>query len=120
MAKGSLRRYDVQAKISLYVSCVAGLCAVALLALLLRNYKTESAAITFKANGMFAPLVYMITVVTMLLSGAGAAMGAASAGQQRNTFNKRSWTAFFVGGLSFSATIILFYLFWTCKFPISV
>lgn len=119
MGKGSLRRYDVQAKVSFYVSVAAALCAFALMAMLLRNYRSETQTIAYNGRSMYAPIVYLITVMTILLAGTGAAMGAVSAGQKRNTFSKRSWTAFFVGGLSLSLTIILFYAFLTYRFTIT-
>lgn len=116
MAKGSLRRYDVQAKIALYVSCVAVVCVLGLAMLLMRNYKPEMSVIGYGKKSIYGPLVYGLTALAMLTAGTGAAMGAVSAGQKRNTFSKRSWTAFFMGGFCISLTIVLFYMFFTLGF----
>lgn len=110
MAKGSLRRYDVQAKISLYVSAAAALATLALLAVLMRNFRPEISTIPY-GRGIYAPVVYLLTAGGVLLAATGAIMGAVSAGQKRNTLSKRSWAAFFVGGLSLSALCVLFYMF---------
>lgn len=115
MAKGSLRRYDVQAKISLYVSAAAAIAMVALVALLARNYRAELRVIAYRPQTMYAPLVYLATAAALLMAVVGAALGAVSAGQARNTFNKRSWAAFFIGGITFSLTLILFYFFFRAK-----
>ncbi|HRX83703.1 MAG TPA: hypothetical protein P5572_01645 [Phycisphaerae bacterium] len=119
MAKGSLRRFDVQAKISLYVSGAAALCMVALLVLLMRNYRSSMQLIIYKPGGMYSPVIYATTILALLMAGAGAVMGASSAGQKRNTHNKRSWVAFFLGGATISATLILFYAFRTFQMGIA-
>jgi len=107
----SLRRYDVQAKLSLYVSCAAALCVLGLLAILVRNYNSQFQTISYGAKSIYRPLVFASGAMAMLLACAGGVMGAVSAGQKRNTFSKRSWIAFFLGGLTFSLTVVLLYAF---------
>ena len=118
MARGSLRRFDVQAKIALYVSGVAVLGLLALIFMLLRNFQSEMKVVVYGSGSLFAPIVFLVTTVTLLLAGTGAAMGANSAGQRRNNLSKQSWTAFFVGCATVSATIIIFAMFWFNRIPL--
>ena len=112
MARASLRRFDVQAKVSLYISCIAVLCMVALAFLLLRNFEREMRVVVYGGGSLFAPVVLGVTALTLLLGAVGAAMGANSAGQRRNNLSKRSWAGFLLGCATVSATIILFAMFW--------
>ena len=115
MARASLRRFDVQAKVSLYISCIAVLCMVALVVLLLRNFEGEMRVVVYGAGTLFAPVILGITALTLLLGAVGAAMGANSAGQRRNHLSKRSWAGFLLGCATMSATIIVFAMFWFNK-----
>lgn len=108
----SLRRYDVQAKVGLIVSCAAVLCVAGLVGLILRNFQRDLGIIVYSPKSMFGPAVFLMTAATFLLGGIGAALGANSAGQRRNEYSKRSWAAFFIGAASISLTIILFVAFW--------
>ncbi len=115
MAKGSLRRYDVQAKYAMYASVAAMIGVAGLLVLILRNYKGAEVAVVYSRKSMFAPAVFVVTAATLLLAATGAMMGFNSAGQKRNDNNKRSWIAFFAGTATASLTIILFGVFWFYK-----
>ena len=114
MARGSLRRYDVQAKVSLWVSCAAvlGMLVLVYLLFLKGNYSRELRAIVFGAKSMYGPAVFLVTAGTLVLAAVGAALGANSAGQRRNTTPQRSWAAFFISAATMSLTIILFAVFW--------
>lgn len=118
MAKGSLRRFDVQAKYALVISMSATLGVLALLVLIFRNFRIAEVAVVYGGKSMFAPAVFVVTALTLLVAATGAMLGFNSAGQKRNPFNKRSWTAFFVGTATASATIILFGVFWFCRLAI--
>ena len=118
MAKGSLRRFDVQAKYALNISMAATLGVLALLVLIFRNFERAQVAVVYGRESLFAPVVFAITALTLLVAATGAMMGFNSAGQKRNPFNKRSWTAFFVGTASASVTIILFGVFWFYRLKI--
>jgi hypothetical protein len=115
MAKGSMRRFDVQAKYAMFASLAAIMGVAGLLVLILRNYRKLEVAVVYSRTSMFAPAVFVITAVTLLLAAAGAMMGLSSAGQKRNTNNKQSWIAFFVGTAMASLAIILFGMFWAYK-----
>lgn len=112
MASKSLRRYDVQAKVSLMVSILAGLGFVGMVILLFRNYNSELGAVIFGAEGVFAPIFMLSTGVTMLLSAIGLVLGFNSAGQRRNDLQGRSWVAFFLGTAVLAGAIICLAMFW--------
>ncbi len=116
MARASLRRYDVQAKVSLWFSCAAILGMAALLFLLFRNFHSDVQAIMYRRGSLYAPIVFCVTALTLLLAGTGAVMGANSAGQKRNQLTRRSWLAFFLGAGTAMITIISFYAFWVNRF----
>lgn len=118
MAKGSLRRYDTQAKISLYAAMGGFLGMIALSVMLLRNLNWETKLIVYGSK-LYMPLVLMLTAGTLLLAGTAAAMGANSAGQRRNEKSRLSWTAFFIGAVTIALTIILFFGFYTAKVSVS-
>ncbi len=118
MAKGILRRYDVQAKVSLILSAVGMLGTVALFLLALRNFKTDLRVIVYAKDGMFAPLMLIGVAVTLVIAATGVAMGANSAGQKRNELGKLSWLAFFIGVAAISGALIVFVGFWCNKCPV--
>lgn len=117
MAKLSLRRYDVQAKVSIAMAVVAflGLCAMGFL--IMRRYNPEMKMFIYGSKTLYAPAIYAAAAVTMLLSITAAAMGGNSAGQRRNELTRLSWAGFFAGIAVLSITIILFVWFNLNKFP---
>ncbi|MCA9252093.1 MAG: hypothetical protein R3E58_09460 [Phycisphaerae bacterium] len=118
MAKGSMRRYDVQAKYAMFASIGAVIGVAGLFVLIFRNFHKLEMAIVYGRSSMFAPAVFVVTAVTLLLAGAAVLMGFNSAGQKRNEKNKQSWMAFFLGTASASLAIILFGAFWFYKLRI--
>ncbi len=118
MAKGSMRRYDVQAKYAMFASIGAIVGVAGLFVLISRNFHSLERAIVFSRTSMFAPAVFVVTAATLLLAATGTLMGFNSAGQKRNEKNKQSWIAFFIGIATASLTIILFGAFWAYKLQI--
>jgi hypothetical protein len=114
----SLRRFDVQAKVALIISCAAFLGVIALIAVLGRNYNHGLRMIIYSPKSMFSPTIFVLTGMTFLLAGTGTVMGANSAGQRRNEKTKQSWAAFFVGAAAISFPIILFCGFWPFRSPL--
>ncbi|GJM24210.1 MAG: hypothetical protein DHS20C16_06250 [Phycisphaerae bacterium] len=113
-----MRRFDVQAKYAMYCSIGAILGLGGLAVLIFRNFRKLERAVVFSRESMFAPAVFVVTAATLLLAATAAMMGFNSAGQKRNTNNKQSWIAFFVGTAAASLTIILFGMFWFYKLRI--
>ena len=111
MARGTLRRFDTQAKASWIVSLAAVAGVVILAYLAWRNLDTELRVIRFSRSSLFQPLYLGICAVTMLLAVVGLALGFNSAGQRRNEMQARSWMGFFVGTGAFSLAIVLCWMF---------
>ena len=114
VAKGSLRRYDTQAKVSLYAAVASFLGMMVLAYMLQRNLIWETKLIVYKSQ-FYMPLVLLLTAGTLLMAAAAIAIGANSAGQRRNEKSRLSWTGFFIGAVTLSLTIIMFYGFYTAK-----
>lgn len=115
MASKSLRRFDVQAKVSLIVSILGGLGVVFLLVMLLRNFDSRLGAVIYGKNSIYGPVYLMACAITMLLSATGLVMGFNSAGQRRNDMQNRSWAAFFLGTAVLAIAIVCFAMFWFLK-----
>ena len=115
MARGTFRRFDMQAKASWIVSLasVAGVVILAFLAW--RNLDTDLRVIRYSATSMYQPLYLAICAVTMVLAAVGLVLGFNSAGQRRNELQTRSWLGFFVGTGAFSLAIVLFWTFYTLR-----
>ena len=111
MARGTLRRFDTQAKVSWIVSLAAAAGVVLLAFLAARNLDTELRVIRFSPDSMYQPLYLGICAVTMVLAVVGLVLGFNSAGQRRNELQARSWLGFFIGTGAFSLAIVLFWMF---------
>lgn len=112
MARGTLRRFDTQAKASWIVSLAAVAGVVILAFLAWRNLDMELRVIRFSRGSLYRPLYLGICAVTMLLAVVGLALGFNSAGQRRNEMQRRSWMGFFAGTGAFSLAIVLFWVFY--------
>ena len=117
MAKANLRQYDTQAKLSMVFAVVSilGLCALGYL--LMMRYNSEMRLFIYVGTTKYAPAIYLTTAATMLMAAAAAGIGGSSAGQKRNNKTRLSWTAFFIGAVVLSVTIIAFAMFYLNKFP---
>ena len=120
MAKGSLRRFDVQAKWSLWFSLASVVTCLGTFALLARNWDGHLSLIKYSADGLYRPVYLACTGLTMLLSVFGLALGFNSAGQRRNDRQKLSWTGFFVGTVVLALAIVFLAAFRYLKQPIAV
>ncbi len=118
MARGSLRRYDVQATWSVIMSVAAVLPMAAVVAVSVLRYEPSMKAIVF-GNQLFQPGVLLSTAAAMFFSTIGIILGVNSAGQRRNEHQRRSWTGFFLGVVVLSLTIIAFAGFWMLKLKVT-
>ncbi len=113
MAKLSLRRYDVQARVSVILSIVSLVFLVGLTALIFRYPKLliQEKVILYNPRGLRMPLIYIFGLTALGLGIAGFGLGLNSAGQRRNDKPTHSWIGFFLGAGSITFTLILLYLF---------
>lgn len=118
MASKSLRRYDVQAKVSLLVTIAALIPFVGMVVVLAWKYDPDLGAVIYGRKGLVAPVFLLGTAATMLLSFVGTALGFNSAGQRRNDLQRLSWTSFFSGIAILAGAIICFAIFWFLKMPL--
>lgn len=114
VAKFSLRRYDVQAKLSVYVSAASCVFLVGLAVLVVvwnwGEFMHER-TITYSSKTLRAPLVYLFGLISFGLGIAGFGLGASSAGQRRNDKPTYSWIGFFLGAVTITASIVLLWVF---------
>jgi amino acid transporter len=115
VARGSLRRYDTQAKWSLWISLLSAVTLIALAGLEARNFNFNLKVIVFGKHSPYQWVLLGTVALTILLSTAGLLLGINSAGQRRNELQKRSWAGFFIGTGVLSLTLILFVAFWKMR-----
>ena len=118
MAMGSIRRFDVQAKWSMFFSLASVLTCLGMFVLLVRNWDGQVNLVKFARDGSFQPAYLACTGLTMVLSVFGLSLGFNSAGQRRNDRQKLSWTGFFLGTSVLAFAIILLAAFWFLKQPL--
>jgi uncharacterized membrane protein len=111
MARGSLRRYDVQANYGFILAILSLFPFLAALALVVRNYRSNLNAIVYKAGGMYRWVFLGLLAVAILSALTAAALGVSSAGQRRNQNQGRSWAGFLIGGAVVAFSIVLLYAF---------
>ncbi len=115
MAKFSLRRFDVQARVSLIVSLASFVAWLAAVGLVLsadkgfENVDWQQFVITYGPARRLAVLGAI--AVTLMLGVTGFGFGLSSAGQRRNDKPVLSWIGFFIGAAVICLTLILFLTF---------
>jgi uncharacterized membrane protein len=118
MARGSFRRYDVQANYGFILAILSLLPFLAAVALLVRNYRSNLSAIVYKAGGMYRWVFLGLIAVAILSAITAAALGVSSAGQRRNENQGRSWASFLIGGAVIAFSIVLLYAFKALGLPV--
>ncbi len=109
MAKFSLRRYDVQARVSVILSLTSAATLMVLTVFVLQRMDFGEFVIVYGPLRRIA--VMGCTAVTLLLSAIGFGMGLNSVGQRRNDKQGLSWIGFFVGAGVLCLALIVFFLF---------
>lgn len=115
MALGSLRRFEVQARVSVILAVVSVVPLVIAAALVYRNYHAELRQIIYGAEGRFVPLFLGMVLCSLLPAFLGFVLGWNSAGQRRNDKPMRSWVGFFVGGGVVTLDIVLMWAFYVLR-----
>lgn len=103
----SLRRYDVQARVSFALVWVAVLPTLVAMWLVWRNYHADIREIVYRSKSYALALMACIGFGG-LIAGIACVLGYNSAGEARNDQSKRSWFAFFLGGGLVTLNIIIF------------
>lgn len=111
MPKLSLRRYDVQARISVILSGVSLFFVLVLAALILQHLVFKEKVIPYNPKTLRMPLIYCTGLAALGLGIAGFGLGLNSAGQRRNDKPTQSWIGFFMGAGAITLALILLFLF---------
>ena len=110
------RVYEKQARLSVIMAALGGVCMLAAAAFILQRFDTQSFLIVY--NPRTLRIVAIGTALFLGLAGgtAGFFLGFNSAGQRTNTRNKLSWTGFFLSAAVIALTISCGVFFWLLKF----
>lgn len=115
MARGSLRRYDVQAKYAFTLAVVSIVPGVAALWMGWKRFDADLGRIIYGAQGRFVMAFMGCVLFSTVLAGLGFVWGWSSAGQRRNDHPSRSWIAFFVGGGVLTLNVVLMIAFFMLR-----
>ena len=118
MARGSLRRFDIQASYSLVLGILSTVPLLAAVGLAVRNWDGTLRAIVYKTAGNYRYAFLACIAAALLVAGIALLLGWSSAGQRRNPNQGRSWAGFFMGGAVASLCVILLYAFMTFSLPL--
>ncbi len=109
MAKLSLRRYDVQAVVSVYISILAILPLIALAFFIAQQLDFSQWVFYY---GKLRKLAILGSGLAALgLAAIGFGLGLNSAGQRRNDKPMMSWLGFFISAIVICLTLVLLYFF---------
>jgi hypothetical protein len=118
MARGSFRRYDVQANYGFILAILSLFPFLAAVGLGWRNWDWDLRAIKYNAGGMYRWVFLGLIAVAVLSAVTAAALGVSSAGQRRNENQGRSWASFLIGGAVIAFSISLLYAFNELGLPV--
>ncbi len=113
MPRLNLRRYDVQARVSVVVSSASALFVIATAVLVFWPGRVdwEAWTIAYRLGSARWLAVMGCGALAALLSLTGLSFGANSAGQRRNDKQTQSWIGFFAGAFCLTLTILLLVIF---------
>lgn len=111
MAKWSLRRYDIQARVSVLLSALALVVLAGTAVSIIRPMNWAEKTIPYKKSTLRMPVIYATGFAGLALGAAGFGLGFSSAGQRRNDKPLHSWLGFFLGGTAITLSLILLFLF---------
>jgi len=109
-AKFSLRRYETQARVSMFVGIASCLCLLALAVLVFHN-ADWSEWVIYYARPWRRQIVFLAGAVTLLAAVTALGFGFNSAGQRRNTRPRESWLGFFLGAGVVCLALVLLFIF---------
>ena len=119
MVQINLRRFEVQARLGLYLSIAAALPLLVAGYLVVKRFKPELGQIVYGSGGKFLPAFFGMVLISMVPSFVGFVLGLNSAGQRRNEASNQAWLGFFVGGTVLTLNIILVLAFLMLRFKLT-
>jgi len=118
MASINFRRFEVQARLGLYLAVAAAVPFLVAAYLVVTRFKPELGQIVYGSGGKFLPAFFGMVIASMLPSFVGFALGLNSAGQRRNEATSQAWLGFFIGGVILTLNIILVLAFMMLRFKL--
>ena len=118
MARGSLRRFDVQASYGFVLGILSVVPLLAAAYLVWRNWDGTLRAIVYKTTSNYRYTLLACITAALLVAVIALLFGWSSAGQRRNPNQGRSWVGFFMGSAVASLCVILLYVFMTFCLPL--
>ncbi len=112
---GSLRRFEVQARVALWLAIVSLAPMFAAVWLALTRYDGQLGRIIYGAEGRFVPAFAGAVLASLLPAALGFLFGWSSAGQRRNDRSSSSWLGFFLGGSVATCDVILLLAFYMLR-----
>ncbi len=110
-----LRRYDVQASLSMVLSMVSLLPMICGMVVAFQRYDHVLGRIIYGSQGKFVLILLICLATSMMPAGVGFLLGWSSAGQRRNDKPKHSWMGFFIGGTVVTLNLILLIAFYMLR-----
>lgn len=118
MATLNLRRFEVQARLGLYLSLLAALPMLVAAWLVISRFQRDLGQIVYGSGGKFLLAFFGMLLASMLPALIGFGLGLSSAGQRRNDASKQSWLGFFLGGTVLTIDLILVLAFLMLRFKL--
>lgn len=111
VARGTLRRYDVQARYALILAMASFVPFVGAAGLIRRNFNGNLQRIVYATGSGWLPVFMACLTLSIAISGVGFVLGWNSAGQRRNERAAWSWAGFFFGGTVLTLSFVLLIAF---------
>lgn len=111
--------YEMQAKLSLVMAAIAGLCALALAVCVFYHFDFEEFTARYAAGTLRLFVILGSTALGIAASAIGFFVALNSAGRRRNRLSSWAWTAFFANAVAGTVTVCVFVIFWFAKEEVS-
>jgi uncharacterized membrane protein len=107
--------YEMQAKLSLILAAIGGVCALALAVCVFYHFNLEEFTAYYKTGTLRFMVILGSTALGIVASAIGFFVALNSAGRKRNRLSSLAWTAFFVNAVAGTVTVCVFVIFWFAK-----
>ena len=111
----NLRRFDVQARVSVIASALSLLVAGMMIPMVFKHFHRESLMIYYSPKTSRELVIFITALVAIAFGVCGCGFGFNSAGQRRNDKQGLSWIGFFLGPGAITVTCLLLSVFWFGK-----
>ena len=120
MARRRKTTYEDQAKLSVVLAVVGGVCVLASTVFILQRFDFRNFWIVYNPRSLRLFAIGIPLAAAMGASGIGFLIGLNSAGQRLNKKNKLSWTGFFLNATVITLALCCGIFFWLAKYAIPI